>query len=411
MVKSLRKKFVMVAMISVVIVILAIIGAIYAVLLVSVRSDDDQILKLISQNEVAVPKGGDNEGFEKFAKEASKYGVDRNAASSTRFFEVTYDANGNTNINLSNILGISEQTAEHYADQAVASGKDSAYIDDYKYVIEKKDGTTQVIFLNCFEDNQTLRAFLTSAFLIGGMALVVMFLVSWLLSPKAIAPYVENMERQKQFITDASHELKTPLSIISADSSVLEMELGENNKWIRSIHHQIRRMDQLIKDLLTLSKSEEMIEQAPFASFDISGAVESSVNNFEALADSQKKTLTRQIEPGLMYKGNQENIEQLTAILIDNAIKYTPESGEVTVTFGQDGKHLALKVTNPCQAMSEKDLKRIFDRFYRTDSSRARNTGGYGIGLSIASTVVDAHKGKISAEMIDDSHIQFQVML
>jgi signal transduction histidine kinase len=237
-----------------------------------------------------------------------------------------------------------------------------------------------------------------------------MFALVSVFSKKAIKPIIESMEKQKQFITDAGHEIKTPLAIISANADVLELT-GGDSEWITSIRNQITRLDKLVKNLLTLSKIDEGNIKMVFTDFDLSKAVFETAGAFEAIAETQKKKFQMELQPGLKYHGDESSIQQLISTLVDNALKYSNVEGSIKISLNATKKGAKLEVFNTADEIDKANLDKLFGRFYRADSSRSRDTGGYGIGLSIAKSIVEAHHGKISVKSDDGKSICFTVII
>ena len=217
------------------------------------------------------------------------------------------------------------------------------------------------------------------------MLITIIFIIA---SKRVVRPFEVNSQRQKQFITDASHELKTPLAIISANAEVLQYK-GEQNEWLQNIVEQAKRMGKLINQLLVLAKLDEVQENNERQEIDMKELVEKAVEPFHEVLEQKDVMLSVEAEDGLIVRANREQIEQLVTILMDNASKYVSEHGSIVwVTFS---------IANTTEE-DKIDTARLFDRFYRNDSSRSSKTGGHGIGLSIAKKIVDAHKGSIAAE-------------
>jgi signal transduction histidine kinase len=237
-----------------------------------------------------------------------------------------------------------------------------------------------------------------------------MFALVSIFSKKAIKPIIDSMEKQKQFITDAGHEIKTPLAIISANADVLELTGGES-EWITSIRNQITRLDKLVKNLLTLSKIDEGNIKMVFTVFDLSKVVFETAGPFEAIAETQKKMFQMELQTDVKFNGDESSIQQLISTLVDNAMKYSNEEGLIKVSLQTSKKGAKLEVFNTVDEIDKANLDKLFGRFYRMDSSRARETGGYGIGLSIAKSIVEAHHGKISVRSDDGRSICFTVLL
>ena len=224
-----------------------------------------------------------------------------------------------------------------------------------------------------------------------------MFALITFFSGRIIRPILDAYEKQKRFITDASHEIKTPLTIISADTDVLEMEYG-GSEWLSDIRAQTRRLAGLTNELVTLSRMEEPDYKLSLLEFSVSDAVSETAANFQALAQAQGKKLILKVPPMLTLTGNEKSIRQLVGILMDNALKFSPEETDILLVLEKQSRGLRLSVTNLSDTEIPKEhLNLLFDRFYRTDPSRNSDSGGHGIGLSVAKAIVTAHGGKIQA--------------
>ncbi len=241
-------------------------------------------------------------------------------------------------------------------------------------------------------------------------SLVFVFIFSYYLSKWAIQPVKTAFENQRRFISDASHELKTPLTVISANADVLESEIGEN-KWLENIKSQSEIMSSLVYDLLDLAKMDETKEQLIFSEFDLSSVVLSKSLEFECTAFESGKTFEQNITENIRYVGNEDTIKHLVTILIDNAIKHSDENGIVRVALTKAGNKNIFQVYNTGNGIKNSEKDKIFNRFYRSDESRSKVTGGYGLGLSIAKSIVDAHKGTISVDGEENKWISFTVVL
>ena len=218
------------------------------------------------------------------------------------------------------------------------------------------------------------------------------------------------MQKQKQFITDAGHELKTPLAIISANTEVLEMCEGEN-EWLTSIKNQTVRMDGLVKNLVTLAKADESKIKRQTAKFNLSKAVSETASGFETAAKLANRNFAINVTESIYYRGEESELRQLISILCDNAIKYSDEQGIISLNLYKSGKSVVIEMYNTCEYVDPESVKSIFDRFYRADQSRSRETGGYGIGLSIAKAIVERHRGKIRAFTNGTTAITFKIVL
>ena len=229
--------------------------------------------------------------------------------------------------------------------------------------------------------------------------LVVVLVV--LLSRRAIDPVVRSAEKQKQFITDASHELKTPITVISTCLRVLEMETGKQ-KWIDKAQAQTEKLTALVNALVTLSRMDEGVSPLKMEPFPLSEAVADTAEPFRDLAQSKGHDLVLDIAPELTYRGDEYAIRQLVSILLDNAVKYARADSPITLTLEKTRRGIALRCRNGSDPIPEDTLTKLFDRFYRADPSRSAATGGFGIGLSIARSIAEAHRGSICARMVGE---------
>lgn len=266
-----------------------------------------------------------------------------------------------------------------------------------------------VLFLNSERELQTMRSLLWITLAIAGGSLLVVFGLVVLFSRRAIMPYLKNMEAQKQFITNASHELKTPLTAISTSADVLAME-HEDDEWVRNIQSQAGRLSKFIGNLVTLSRLDE---ENPFpvrTEFSLSDALWEISEPFGSVSQAKGKLYTQDIADGLTVTGDRAAIQQMVSVLLDNALKYSPAGGSISLTARCSGKWMEIAVSNTVDAAQDIDTARLFDRFYRADESHSNAVSGTGIGLSIAKATVQAHGGKISAKQTDHT-ITFQVLL
>lgn len=396
MIKKLQRKFVLIAIGSLTLVIVVLIGLVNLVNLYQMDQRAGQLLAILSDN---------NGEFPEFKKEEPPKHMGRMTPETrfeTRYFTVCTDSKDRvTQIDTGHIAAVSSSDAKKYAVEVLESGKRTGYDGSYKYqVTEYESGEKLILFVDCSTQLQSVFSFFVISCSIASFCILIVFILVSVFSKRAIRPVLESMEKQKQFITDAGHEIKTPLAIISANTEVLELMEGKS-EWTESIQNQVKRLNDLVKNLLTLSKLEEEQINLVFTDFSVSDAVQETAEPFVTLAESQGKILELFIQHGLSMNGDEANIRQLVSILVDNAIKYADGGGKVQVGLKKTGKQLTLEIYNDCAVLPDDDLNHLFERFYRADSSRARETGGYGIGLSIAKAIVQAHKGKIFARKQD----------
>ncbi|RVU55720.1 sensor histidine kinase [Anaerosphaera multitolerans] len=333
------------------------------------------------------------------------------AARASRIFYVKIDQSNRVfEFHLDMITGLSIEDAKSYLEDALTKNKKQGFIDNFQYLIADKDYGKMIIFAEKSIETQLLNQLMDVSLKVAIFSLAIFFILSIYLSNWAIKPVKTAFENQKQFISDASHELKTPLTIISTNVDVLENEIGKNKR-LEDIKSQTNRMNLLIKELLSLAKTDEGKADLEFKNFNVSQAILNSSLEFESRAFEEGKNLEIEVKENIFYKGNEDKIKQLCSILIDNAIKHSQDNGDIKVRFKKESSKLHFSVYNTGTGIPESEREKVFERFYRSDSSRSRDTGGYGLGLSIAKSIVEIHRGKIYITGEYGSWIQFNVIL
>ena len=336
---------------------------------------------------------------------------DPEAPYTTRFFLVKLDENETvTEVSTDFIASVTQEEAEEYARNILDGKREKGYYKNYRFQIISDNNEKIVIFLNCSMELHSARNVLLISCLMGAVCLLIVFLLVLLLSRRAMEPYIRNMERQKRFITDASHEIKTPLTSIATSVDVIEMEYG-TDEWIENIHKQTAKMSRMVADLVTLSRLDEENPFPEKTEFSLSDAAWEVAEPFASLAKAQGKNYTQRIEENLTLWGNPDSIRQLISILLDNALKYSDEHGSIRLDIYKIRGKTKIEVFNTCILEDTRNLSRLFDRFYRPDDSRSKKTGGTGIGLSIAQAVAEAYGGKIKVHSKDGKSILFQVSI
>ena len=328
-----------------------------------------------------------------------------------RVMYVFYDNNGEI---LSYSLGgnpdMTMDTLEQLATRAKCDHKQNGKVSGYLYLLKEKEESTQLYLLDYSPERDMSARLLKVCLWVGLAAIFVLFIPVIFLSRWVTKPVQVAFDKQKQFIADASHELKTPLTIITTNAEVLQRELPDN-KWLVYILEQTGRMKNLINSLLELARLDAYSDTGSYLTFDLSRAVKNAALSFESLAFEYEKSYSMEIEDGFSLHGNETHIKQLVTILLDNAFKYSDEHGTVRICLSAHGDKKMLLVSNTGKGISPEDQKHIFERFYRSDSSRNRQYGGYGLGLSIAQSIVKAHKGHISVKSDGQSFTEFVVIL
>lgn len=412
MLKKLQHKFVGIAIISLVTIVFVELFSVNLVNMYQQDNDARSILLLIAENDGVLPGGSGGNAYNAFWNPFGRPAMTTETKYSTRYFVVKLHGNLVVATYTQNISSVDTDTAFAYAQRIYKNDQGFGFVDLYRYyyATDPETDNSIMVFLD-FEkqmiDSLTLASI---SFLVGLLCVALLTFPVYLLSKNALRPVRRSIEQQKQFITDAGHELKTPLAIISADVDVLEMCEGEN-EWLDSIRSQTQRMDALVKDLVELSKLDEIAAETEHVMFDLSGAVLDTAMDFAPIAKSKALSFDVEVQPEIRYKGNESELRQLVSILCDNAVKYCAEQGSIVVSLYKSGKSVCLDVYNDCETVEREKLPRLFDRFYRADNSRSRDTGGYGIGLSVAKAIVTRHKGKITATTEDEKSILFHAVL
>jgi signal transduction histidine kinase len=336
----------------------------------------------------------------------------------SRYFSVLIGGDGTVqSTDVSHIAAVDEEAADEYAssiyESAVKAGEteSSGYQSGFRYLLRANDdGTVRVIFLDCGQKLHSVRNtfFISTIVALTGWLAVLGILIP--VSGRMTHPMAESYEKQRRFITDAGHEIKTPITIINADADVLTMDIGEN-EWVADIKSQAARLTSLTNDLIFLSRMDEEKPQIKLIDIPISDLVEETADGFRQMAKSGNKHFDTEIQSMLTIQGDPKSLRQLVSILLDNAVKYSPDGGNISLSLKKEGRNVCLKVSNDSSyTITEETVKNMFDRFYRADESRNSAQGGYGIGLSIARAVVAQHKGKISAASPDGSTLAITVL-
>lgn len=392
MIRRLQMKLIRITMISLAMVLGVVIAAANLLNYRELITDADLTLSILAENQGTFPESMDQCEQRDFLQSPE-------LSYETRFFYVVLDEDGNIlSSSTGQIAAVDDETVAEYAQEIWARGKEKGFSGDYRYLVYKTNSGYYVMLLDCMRSLSNARRFLFLSVWASMGGLVIVFLLLLSVSGKIVKPFSESYEKQKRFITDAGHELKTPLAVIAADSEVLEMDLGRN-EWIADIRKQAEHLTELTNDLIVLSRMDEQDENVQTEEIPLSELAEEALDSFRMLASAQNKSIESDIEPGLKMQGNEKAIRRLFSILLDNAIKYSEENGRIRLSLGKQRKQIRLSIYNTAHEVRKECLPHLFDRFYRADQSR--NSCGYGLGLSIAASTVAAHKGKITASTED----------
>ena len=412
MIYRLQRKFILICTASVLTVVFLVFGVIFALNISSMNRNIDILADRVSEGGGRFPKNF-NENFKPHKRPVKAEGdfdfITPETPFATRQFTVLFDNEGNvTQTNTEAIYSITDDTAVEYAKKVIKNSDERGWLSNYRYKVFSLESGKGVVFI----DGSMSRSAFTQSIMIAGVVLLgcaaLVLILIFLLSKKAVKPIAESYEKQRQFITDANHELKTPLTLILANAEIAQDELGKN-EWLDDIKSEGQRMTELVNQLVALSRMDEENSKLNVVQIPFGELVFDTVSEFEALAKGRGKTLSVSIDRSIIYSGDETLLHRLVGILLDNAVKYCDEGGEIKVTL-EKRRRIILSVENTYAAVGEIELNKLFDRFYRADKAR-KFTGGYGVGLSMAKSIVEKHKGEITAYKKDKSNIGFKVIL
>lgn len=401
MFKSLRRKFITTAVGSVAVVIAILAIALNFINYYKLEERIDTTLEDASRSQALIKI---------FAEDGDDLVITKNSSSTTDYngFSIAKvdDSGRIIKTYRDDTLIPNQEALQSKVIEALKEGKTSGFIGSYRFLKAETNVGNLILFLNCQRELDSQHSFEKNSLLISIGVIASVFVLIVLISKRVIAPIQETYIKQKQFITGASHELKTPLAIISSNADVLEMMNGDS-KWTQNIHNQVDRLTSLVNSLVVFSRMEEK-DTVERTRFDLTNALESRIEDFNELADFQKKNIVTDIDPDLYYFGEEASIVQLMDILLENAIKYAPEDSGISVSLKKNRKYAILKVSNKA-TVQKGDLSKVFERFYRLDESRNSAIKGYGIGLSMAQLIAEKHKETIRAYAPEDGIFKIEV--
>lgn len=419
-IQRLKRKFVMTAMISFFLVMLFIAGCIFAVNLSMTRTQIRHIIEYIESNDGVLPEQDfaaihherqEQEAPDDIAGQIQElFGFTELNESpeyyySTRYFSVLFDADGNMDrVIISHIASVEEEEAVELAQQLRGRFfRFGSYGTYYYKVSDRSQGGMIVTVMDSAMQIQISHRIIMISLILIGFGLLISFQVLRVFAGRLVKPEIRSAELQKSFITNASHELKTPLAVIRANTEMQEMS-GQESEWTKSTMRQVDRMTGLINNLVAITRAQEKDAREDRVPADLSAAVRETVETFVPVAQQDGKQLRSQIAEGITMLSQEGDIRQLATILVDNAVKYCDDRGTIEVLLTQKkGRKggITLAVSNPYEDGGSRDYSRFFDRFYRGDESHNTDKGGFGIGLSIAQSLMERYRGDIRADWKD----------
>lgn len=408
MIHRLRRKFLILAFAAVVLILAGALGLINGITYMKMRSEVNTLLTAIVQNDGIMPSHQPGTSTESWLSDPEWYNDTPEFAHQTRYFSVIMDESGKIRrLNLSNISAFNElqalEIARSLADQAQPQGLFKNKRASYCYsVTPRTDGGKLVVVMDCTRDVGAVDAFMRYSLRFGLVCVLLYMLVLMFLSNYAIQPFVENVASQKRFITNAGHELKTPIAIISANAEALELISGKS-QWTDNILFQVKRVTRLINELIMLAKmGEKNQRELKKETMDISHTFAEVVQSFTPVVEGEKKKLVTEIQPDILAETNPKYLYEIFTILLDNAAKYCDDGGTIRARLETHGKQgFRAQVSNDYKNGAGVDYSHFFERFYRGDESHNSKKAGYGIGLSMAEEATRLLGGKIQVEYKD----------
>ncbi len=413
--KKLQIKFTIITMIAITTIVIGVFAVVTFENYRMTNKQLDTLLNLISENDGLIPD----------LKKENQYLADE-AKYSTRYFIIRLDSKGKIiEINLDHVSSISHEQAKdmtteilknsknigffhNLANSVLENNKTYGFFSNYKYKISNVNDEKLIVFIDCQMQLQSFKIATLRSLAVTGVLLVIILVIVVIGSKVILNPVFRSIESQKRFVTNASHEFKTPLAVVMADIDVLEMTVGEDNEWLVSIKNQMKRLNTLTKTLLTLANIQDGKASLQTSKFSINQVISEVLEELKILIGDRKIEFD-DAKDAIMI-ADRDMIKQLINILFDNALKYTQEDGEISIKTIKRGKVVRFEIANTCENAKDIDTGRLFDRFYREDKSRSQKEG-YGIGLSIAQSIVAIHKGRISSGVKKDGKIYFRVAI
>ncbi|HCJ91452.1 MAG TPA: sensor histidine kinase [Acidaminococcaceae bacterium] len=408
MIHRLRRKFLILAFAAVILILAGALGLINGITYMKMRAEVNTLLSAIVQNDGIMPSHHPGTSTESWLGDPEWYNDTPEFAHQTRYFSAVLD-NGNkvSRLNLSNIAAFDERQAQEIA-RSLADGSQTRGLfknnrASYCFsVTDRAGGGKLVVVMDCTRDVGAVEGFMRYSVRFGLVCVLLYMLVLMFLSNYAIRPFVENVASQKRFITNAGHELKTPIAIISANAEALELISGKS-QWTDNILFQVKRVTRLINELIMLAKiGEKDQRELERETVDVSHTFAEVVRSFAPVVEGEKKQLVTEIQPDILEETDSKYLYEIFTILMDNAAKYCDDGGTIRAHLEARGqKGFRAFVSNDYKNGAGADYTHFFERFYRGDESHNSRKAGYGIGLSMAEDAARLLGGRIQVEYKD----------
>ena len=399
MMKSLRRKFILFAMTAVTVLLVVLIIAINGLNWYLTQSRENEAMSMLVNRDETDP----DPDFHRKPPAGSPTQPfppppDRNLMRSTPFFIVETGPDGEIiRTDMDRIFSVDSSDAEEYALEVLEKGTSAGMIDGFKYTVRPTENGNRLFFMDVSRQRESLVVMLSVSAAIAVVSWLIVLLFVILISGRVVHPIIAGMEKQKRFITDAGHELKTPLAIIGSNNDAMTLIHGEN-KYNRNIKAQVLRLNDLMSNMLTLARIDEEAE-IPTEMLDVSALAAEITPAYQDTAETRGVSMICDITPDIVLRSNKDSLTKLITILLDNAIKYTDENGRISFTLTRTNGHVVITEENSCEHSPDIDPEQLFERFYRGDKARTQQTSGsgFGIGLSVARSICDSLGGRLTA--------------
>lgn len=412
MISRLKRKFILLTLSALVALLTIMALGMNIVNYTAVVNETDDILEILSHNKGTFPgfEGGmpgrpDGGGLGRLPGHMSP-----ELPYESRYFSVLVENGRVVYADVSRIASVTAADATEYAERVLASSEDKGFSDEFRYIKCREGDKVRIIFLDCGRRLDSFYTFLWTSVSISLAGFALVAAVICILAGRIIRPIAESYEKQKRFITDAGHEIKTPLTVINANVDLLRIDQGESES-LDDIQRETKKLAKLTENLVSLARMEEADGGLQMIEFPLSETVAEEAESFKAPLTASGRKLECRISDMISLRGDTDAVRRLMSILMENSLKYSSPESAVTVSLSKQGRGALLKVSNEVERPLTKDeLAKIFDRFYRADPSRNSETGGHGIGLSMAKAIVSAHGGRISAAMENENIFSVSVI-
>ncbi|MCQ2485676.1 MAG: HAMP domain-containing histidine kinase [Clostridia bacterium] len=411
MIKALQKRFIIISMTAITALLVVLLSGINLFNITSVSKQNANMLDVLASSgepfQMMRPDGFKDERKPENDRIFQFKPPEEDRKQAAIYFKICVDSDGEIiRVDTSKIPSVTESEAKDIYSAANSSeGKTGKFI--FKTRTLPDNLGKEVFFLSTSEQNYSVLRVALLSFGVGVICWCLMLLIIVLLSRKAIRPIAENIEKQKQFITDAGHEIKTPLAIIMANTEALELHNGES-KWTSNIKNQTLRLNGLMQNLLLLAKATNGETPIKKENFDFSEVIKQTADGFSESAKVKNLSFDFDIAKEIFLSADKNQLTSLVSILIDNAVKYSSENTSIKINLKKD-TDILFSVSNKCDSLPECLPENLFDRFYRGDTARTQKSGGYGIGLSAAKAIAELHGGSIEAKYLNENEIRFEV--